>query len=346
MFYVNNRLLNKTKYIVVIALVITGSIVAYLWTKSVPKTLIDNTLIATISDRTITVDDLQKKMLQRSAGATQYFASPENKQALLKEMIQREIQITTALKLDYANDPDIQKSLENLLVNKLREEELKKILAASDVGDDEIENYYNTHIQKYTTPEMSRVAIIRFTAFRTASPEKHLAVKTKAEEAHELAQTLPETIKGFGSLAVTYSEDQASRYVGGDIGWMVKGRESQLYGDSIVSETAAALSKENPLSLVVQGDEGYYLVKFIDYKNSQTKPIEKVSHSIKRELQQQKYTQGEADWLQALQNDIEPIVINQAVLESVQPPPAIQEEQENKPPVLPKSVRRVEPSNE
>ena len=338
--------INKSNFIFILGAIVFLLSASYLWKVSVSKPAIDNTIVATISDRSITVDDLQKKMLLRSGGATQHFASPENKQALLKEMIQREIQITTALKLDYANDPDIQKSLENLLVNKIREEKLKDILAASEVGDDEIENYYNSNIQKYTTPEMSRVAIIRFTAFRTASPEKHLAVKTKAEEAYELAQTLPETIKGFGSLAVTYSEDQASRYVGGDIGWMVNGRESQLYSDSVVSETAATLSKENPISSVVQGDEGYYLVKFIDYKNSQTKPLEKVSGSIKRELQQQKYMQGEADWLQALENDLKPVVINQAVLDSVQPPPTIKEKQEDTPPALPKSASLVESGNE
>ena len=337
---------NKSNFIYILGLIVFVASVIYLWKASVSKPVIDNTVVATISDRSITVDDLQKKMLLRSGVATQYFASPENKQALLKEMIQREVQITRALELGYADDPDIIKSLENLLVIKIREDKLKDILAKSVVAEDEIQTYYDSNRQKYTTPEMNRVAIIHFSASRNASPEKHATVKAKADEAHKLAQTLPETIRGFGSLAVTYSEDQASRYVGGDIGWMAKGRESKLYRDAIVVDTAAALTMENPMSSLVQGDEGYYLVKLIDHKDSQTKSIDEVSSSIKRQLQQQKYAHGEADWLQALEDDLKPVIINQAVLESVQPPPAIQEEQDNTPPALPKSASLVESANE
>ena len=105
---------NKSKFIYILGLIVFVVSATYLWKASVSKPAIDNTVVATISDRSITVDDLQKKMLLRSGGATQYFASQENKQALINEMIQREVQITRALELGYADDPDIIKSLENL----------------------------------------------------------------------------------------------------------------------------------------------------------------------------------------------------------------------------------------
>ena len=88
---------------------------------------------------------------------------------------------------------------------------------------------------------------------------------------------------------------------------------------------------------MVKGDDGYYLVKLIDKRPVKKQPLEQVGRSIQHKLQSQKRKQAEANWLQSLEKEVTPVVINQAVLESVKPPRSMKaDRQQNTPPALPK----------
>ena len=41
------------------------------------------------------------------------------------------------------------------------------------------------------------------------------------------------TLKGFGALAVNFSEDQETRYQGGDLGWIERGRFPQRFEKAV-----------------------------------------------------------------------------------------------------------------
>lgn len=297
---------------------------------------IDNSVVATVGERTISVADLKINMIKRSGGATAYYEAADKKRALLDEVIRREVQVITAKKAGYDKDPAIIKALENMMITKLREDQLTKILSEVSVSNEESNDYYQANIDKYTTPAMSRIAIIKFAVYNTATEEKRAEVKAKAEKVLKLADTLAESVKGFGSLAAQHSEDQASRYTGGDIGWIAADQSSSRV-DKAVQESIAELSEKNKQAVLVKGTDGYYLVKLIDSKRQQIQAFDKVTHAIQNILQYQKRTKAEADWLSSLQGDVKPVKINQTVLESVQPPASTAPVRgKQHPPALPK----------
>lgn len=324
---------NKTKYWVIFGVLFVGGV--YLWSNSVSKPPVDDTVVATISDRTITVDEFKKKMLQRSGGRAQYFSSIENKRVLLNEIIQRELQIINARHFGYQNDPDIKAALDKLILIKLRTEQLTPLLSEIAIDDEEITDYYQSNIKKYTTPAMSRVAIIRLALSNQADAENQSKVKIKAQEVLKLARTLPESVRGFGSLAAQYSDDQATRYIGGDIGWLKAGQSSKL--NASVRKSVSALKNNGELSTAIKAEGGYYLAKLIRKKPEQLQKIATVSQSIRRILLHEKHRQVEAEWLSSLDGFGIKTSINEAVLESVIPPDNTRmTEQQDTPPALPK----------
>lgn len=295
----------------------------------------DDSIVATVADRSITVDAFKKKMLQRSGGRAQYFSSLDKKRVLLNEIIQRELQIVNARKAGYQNDPDIQVALDNLIIIKLRTKQLAPLLSEISIDDEEIADYYQSNIKKYTTPAMSRVALIKMSFSNWTSVEKQNEIKTKAQEILKLARTLPESVRGFGSLAAKYSEDQATRYIGGDMGWVKLGQNSKL--NKVVAKAISALKNNGELSPAIKAEGGYYLAKLIRKKPEQQQKIAVVSQSIRRILLHKKHKQVEAEWLSSLDGFGIKTTINEVVLESVIPPENTRKtEQQDTPPALPK----------
>ena len=150
------------------------------------------------------------------------------------------------------------------------------------------------------------------------------------------ARSLDETVKGFGTLAARHSQDQASRYVGGDVGWISAGRPSR-FDDASFNKAVAALSDSAPLSPVVQTSDSLYLIKLLDNRLQKTRDIEQVASDIQRLIMRQKRADAEVAWLASLKDERNPVQIYQTVLESVPPPVGTRElRKQDQPPALPR----------
>jgi hypothetical protein len=293
--------------------------------------------VATVAGRSITVEEFSAQMVRRSGGFANQFTTLEQKQALLNEIVQRELQIAHARAAGYDRDPEVIAVLERAMIGKLREDQLASKMSALTVSDTEIERYFLDHQEAYTTPAMNRIAIIRFELPAGASDEKRTEIQAKAEEVLVQAHGLDKTVKGFGALAVRHSEDQASRYVGGDVGWISAGRPSRV-DDAAFNKAVAELSDSAPLSPVVQASDSLYLIKLLDIRLEKTRDIEQVSSDIHRLIMRQKRADTEVAWLASLKDERNPVKINQTVLESVPPPVGTRElRKQDQPPALPHS---------
>lgn len=114
-----------------------------------------------------------------------------------------------ALARGYGEKPEIVREIERrkseLAVDRLLS---KVVFAGLDVNDGEAEAYWKAHAEKFTEPEAVRLSIIL------------------AETEEEAKSALAEVRSGgdFARLARKLSKDRASAELGGEIGWLVKGR--------------------------------------------------------------------------------------------------------------------------
>jgi parvulin-like peptidyl-prolyl isomerase len=97
---------------------------------------------------------------------------------------------------------------------------------------------------------------------------------------------------GFGALSIDYSDDQASRYRGGDIGWMDPGKLSSRYPRKVM-ELGDALEK-GKMSEVIEVEGGLYVVMKTDARDASVMSLQKVEPALRQDLLQKKRCDLEA----------------------------------------------------
>ena len=245
-------------------------------------------IVAKVGDQAITLNEFQS--------ASERYNNPPT-DALLEKLIDEKALYQQALKQNLDQDPELQRAWQQLLIAKLREKELESQLASAQPTPEEIETYYKSHQQTYTEPVQRHIALIYFERppnLRTEKKEElHQRAKDVRQQALEQSPDLNQ--KGFGALAVQNSHHRASRYKGGDIGW-VQATSKQWYPEVI--ETAFALETTGQISELIETEHGLFLLKLLETKEPHIKPLTDVQPMIRHQLLQEKQRTLETQFVQ------------------------------------------------
>jgi parvulin-like peptidyl-prolyl isomerase len=152
----------------------------------------------------------------------------------------------------------------------------KKVTGDVKVSDSDIKQYYNTHKTQYVQPETREV--------------RHILVTKKA-----LADSLYQQLKGggnFAKLAKQYSKDPGSAANGGKL--------TVSKGQTVPQFDKAAFSlKTGQISQPVHTQYGYHIIQALSaVKAASTTSLDKVSASIRQQLEQQKKNDEITKWLE------------------------------------------------
>ncbi len=151
--------------------------------------------------------------------------------------------------------------LENIKFYILWEE-----IATKDVviEEEQIQSYYDENVDFYTDPESFHIEQI---------------IVTTLDEANQLLSELNNG-SNFNTLAKELSMDVLSASNGGDIGFV---SENDYAIDAAILKEAGTLEL-NEISSPIELDEGYAVIRVIEYKEETQIPLEEVKGEIRREL--------------------------------------------------------------
>ena len=211
-----------------------------------------------------------------------------DKATLLQEMIAVQALLQRAEAVHLTGEPDVARAMQRLLIGKLKERELVPQLDAVQVSDDEVRASYEQQMVRYTRPAMVRLAVLFLAADKNMSDAKRAETTARLEEARTriVAQPAPggrgPAATGFGALAIDYSDDQASRYRGGDIGWMVSGAASARWPQTVL-DAGFGLAK-GEVSTLITTDSGMCLVMKTDAREASVTSLNQVAPALRQEL--------------------------------------------------------------
>lgn len=234
---------------------------------------------------TISVAEFESELRRRGRGLPGQYADPESRRALLDEMIRERLLIAAAREAGYASDPALVRAFEQLMATQYRRDHLEAVLEATTVSDEEVQAWYDGHPELYAVPRKVQAALIRIDLPAGMPERKQDQRRRRAEEALERARDLPPEATGFGALAQEYSEDTASRYVGGVIGWLSEGRRHRW--PEPVTDALFALASPGDLDGVVEADGSLWIVRLVDARDGSVRPLESVQDGIRHELTRQ-----------------------------------------------------------
>jgi peptidyl-prolyl cis-trans isomerase D len=155
--------------------------------------------------------------------------------------------------------------------------DLAKLRESATVSDDALRTYYNAHLDQYKVENRAHVEHILFKTIGKTDAEI-AEIRQKAEDVLKKAKSGA----NFEDLAQKYSEDDATKTKGGDLGWIV---EKQTVPEF---EQAAFSVPKGSVSDLVKTQYGFHIIKVLDRETAHTKPFEEVRGSIVPLLTDQK----------------------------------------------------------
>ena len=261
----------------------------------------DPDLLARVGEREIRAAEFQESMRRRAVSD-----DPAQKLALLEELIDTAALVEKAKAEGLDRDPEVRRIWENLLVSKLRERQIETEIGRAVATPEEVQAEYETNRASFTEPAMRRGAVLFLETPAKTSPSEVTRQGERIREARSkaLQQLASEpAARGFGSLAVEYSDDQTTRYRGGDLGWIPAGR-SDARVDPVVMEALFALPGTNTVSEPIQTSRGFWLVKLLEIRPERIKPLASVRAALEQQVRIRNSRRIEADWKRAARSQV------------------------------------------
>jgi peptidyl-prolyl cis-trans isomerase D len=178
--------------------------------------------------------------------------------------------------------------------------DVEQVRSAIKVPESEIEEFYKSNLQQYTTPAQVRASHI---LFQTEGKDE-AAVRKLAEEVLAKAKAPG---ADFAALASQYSEDEGSKVNGGDLDYFGRGRMVPAF------EEAAFSMKSGEISDLVKTDFGFHIIKVVDSKPETSRPLIEVRAEIENQLKGQRAEQQAEEQAKSLES----VVKNAADLDRV-----------------------------
>jgi hypothetical protein len=286
---------------------------------SKPATPDDPDVLARVGDGVIRVADLQAEAARRM----EIGRPVGDKDALLQELVQREALKQQCLRLGLQDDPDVRRELDILLISKLKDRELLPLQAKVQIPEAAVEAEYQRRIGEFTRPAQVRLAGLVLLCASNATDATRAETRARLEEAQKLILANPApggrgpAAQGFGAVAIKYSDDQASRYRGGDLGWFIAAADCSRWPLDVV-QTGFALEK-GKISDVLQAADGFYLVMKADERPSQVTPLDAERENLRRQLESREREAVARAYVEDVVRMADPHV-NEARLETVEWP--------------------------
>ena len=171
-------------------------------------------VLARVGGQVITVEDFKAELQRRNASRKPL----PDRQTLLEEMIAR------AALVERARAAGLDQALKCGAPSRTYDRQTRAGRTGTQAGrgegfTEEIRAAYEQDAARFTQPAKAHLAIVYLAADSETDTNRLAEISARANEARQLALALPAAEKGFGRVAADYSEDQISRYRGGDAGW-------------------------------------------------------------------------------------------------------------------------------
>jgi peptidyl-prolyl cis-trans isomerase C len=263
---------------------------------------------------TITADEFKARIDEQSPFIRARYTTLERKKEFLDNLVRFEVLANEAEKQGLANDPDVQLTLKKIMVQKLVQKNFADQTGAKDMPEPELTKYYEEHKGEYNRPKRVRLSAIVLQApagtpdrAKKAKVAKEALAKVKAEEAKK-------NPLAFNQAVAQYSEDPASKNLGGDLQFKSREELEGAFGKE-VADAAFAL-KVGDVSGVIESPKGLYVLKATGMQEEMNRTFDQVKQQIASKLYREKKTKEFDAWLKHLKDQAN-VQVDDKVLDAV-----------------------------
>lgn len=157
---------------------------------------------------------------------------------------------------------------------------LKELVAAERPSSEAVKNYYNENINNFTQPGQWKLEFVLIPTVEKSTKQQVLDAENKAKDVLEKLQQ--------GGDFEKYARQFPSAALQAELGGWVGINQLPI----ALQKPVLALSKANPLSGLIQIDQGFVILKLVDIKETQVQAFDtvkvKVAEILARQLAEEK----------------------------------------------------------
>ncbi len=324
------------KIAVVVLMLISGT-VGWFLAKHLPlesKPSLNSDVLAIIDGDVITKDEFIQQMTLRGGNRPGQYHEVKQRKFLLDFMINQKLMMHDAEDKGINKDDTVQRLYRKATIDKYLDEVLESKIDAVKVSESEIKQHFDKNFSVYEKPARKRAAIIYKATNADTSVEDKAALKQSLLEVKSSMTEFDADTYHFGDLALKHSDDRASMYQGGVIGWFIENPNRAYKWDRSVIQELFKLSDNGDVSDVVETDQGLFLVRLVASESVNAKTLAQVSSGIKKQLLKAKQDQVKRDFINSLVDNSK-VEINENLLAQIEPISPIKRNSDRKPPALP-----------
>ena len=259
--------------------------------------------LAKIDDVTITLGEFQERINRQSPYIRARYTSLEQKKEFLDSLVRFEILAKEAYRRGYDKDPEVIRTMKQVMIQKLMHDEFDAKITADSVADADMKAYYDANVADYVKPEEVRVSAI---ILKNKAQAERVLLEAKGEAGR--------TNKGFRDLVTKYSADEETKLRGGDLRYLDASNKDV---PKPVITAAFTLMNTGDVSGVVDAGNGqFYILKQTGRRKAMTKTFDDAKPQIRNKLFREKRLQAQKDFIENLKASAK-IEINEANLAKV-----------------------------
>ncbi len=259
--------------------------------------------LAKIDDVTITLGEFEERINRQSPYIRARYTSLEQKKEFLDSLVRFEILAKEAYRRGLDKDPEVVRTMKQVMIQKLMRDEFDAKITADSVKDADMQAFYQANLADYVKPEEVRASAI---ILRNKAQADRVLLEAKGEAG--------KTNKGFRDLVTKYTSDEETKLRGGDLRYFDLANKEL---PAPVVKAAFALVNTGDVSSVVDAGTGqYYVLKQTGRRRSMTKSFDEAKPLIRNKLFREQRLVAQKDFVDKLRAQAK-IEINEANLAKV-----------------------------
>jgi peptidyl-prolyl cis-trans isomerase C len=255
--------------------------------------------VAEIDGVVITLGDFQDRINKQSPYIRARYTSLERKKEFLDNLIRFEVLATEAKKRGLDQDPEVVRTMKQVMIQKLMKVEFDTRVKPEDVTEDEMKKFYDEHSSEYNKPEEVRVSAVILKDKATADKVAGLAKGQQGQDN-----------KGFRDLVTQYSTDDETKQRGGDLRYF---DQSTTEVPKEVVEASFKLEKTGDVAGPIAAGKVFYVIKQTGRRKALTKTYDEVKRQIQNRIYRDKRTKAMEDFVTGLRDKAKVVVHDDAL---------------------------------
>ncbi len=223
-------------------------------------------VLAVVAGRKITEDDLDLFLKNQPQEHQPYVKNPKYREHYKEMLIALHLYAKLGEEMKLEETEEFQRILESAKLDLLARVAYAELAKDVTVSQEEMEAYYDAHIEEYTEPEVVRA--------------RHILVSSEAQ-CTELLETISSGKMTFEACAKEYSTCPSGNN-GGDLGEFARGDMVKEFED------AAFDAKIGFVFGPVRTQFGYHLIKVEEKRAEYKIPLVDVEHEVEKKAKEEK----------------------------------------------------------